>query len=49
MSYAKFDSTYVQGYIANKTPFETAMQDVKNVFGLTLPTDPLPPAQASCC
>ena len=25
MSYAKFDSTYVQGYIANKTPFETAM------------------------
>ncbi len=20
MSYAKFDSTYVQGYIANKTP-----------------------------
>ena len=40
MSYAKFDSTYVQGYIANKTPFETAMQDVKNVFGLTLPTDP---------
>ena len=40
MSYAKFDATYVQGYIANKTPFETAMQDVKNVFGLTLPTDP---------
>lgn len=40
MSYAKFDSTYVQGYIANKTPFETAMQDVKSVFGLTLPTDP---------
>ena len=22
MSYAKFDSTYVQNYIANKTPFE---------------------------
>ena len=40
MSYAKFDSTYVQGYIANKTPFETAMADVKKVFGLTLPTDP---------
>ena len=40
MSYAKFDSTYVQGYIANKTPFETAMADVKNAFGLTLPTDP---------
>lgn len=40
MSYAKFDSTYVEGYMANKTPFETAMQDVKNIFGLTLPTDP---------
>ena len=26
--------------IANKTPFETAMQDVKAAFGLTLPTDP---------
>ena len=40
MSYAKFDSTYVQGYIANKTPFETAMVDVKTAFGLTLPSDP---------
>ena len=40
MSYAKFDSTYVEGYMANKTPFETAMQDVKAAFGLTLPTDP---------
>ena len=40
MSYAKFDSTYVQNYIANKTPFEAAMQDVKANFGLTLPTDP---------
>ena len=40
MSYAKFDSTYVQNYIANKTPFEAAMQDVKASFGLTLPTDP---------
>ena len=40
MSYAKFDSTYVQGYIANKTPFEAAMADVKANFGLTLPTDP---------
>ena len=40
MSYAKFDSTYVQGYVANQTPFETAMQDVKANFGLTLPTDP---------
>ena len=40
MSYAKFDSAYVQGYIANQTPFETAMQDVKANFGLTMPTDP---------
>ena len=40
MSYAKFDSTYVQGYVANKTPFEAAMADVKANFGLTLPTDP---------
>ena len=35
MSYAKFDSTYVKGYIANKTPFEAAMADVKANFGLT--------------
>ena len=27
-------------YIANKTPFEAAMADVKANFGLTLPTDP---------
>ena len=40
MSYAKFDSTYVKGYIANKTPFEAAMADVKANFGLTLPSDP---------
>ena len=40
MSYAKFDSTYVKGCIANKTPFEAAMADVKANFGLTLPTDP---------
>ena len=40
MSYAKFDSTYVKGYIDNKTPFEAAMADVKANFGLTLPTDP---------
>ena len=40
MSYAKFDSTYVNDYVKNQTPFETAMQDVKANFGLTLPTDP---------
>lgn len=39
MSYAKFDTDYVKGYIANQTPFETAMADVKACFGLTLPTD----------
>ena len=30
MSYAKFDSTYVEGYIANKTPFEAAGCKVEN-------------------
>ena len=34
------DSTYVKGCIANKTPFEAAMADVKANFGLILPTDP---------
>ena len=32
MSYAKFDSTCVQGYIANQTPFETAMAASKGVL-----------------
>lgn len=40
MSYAKFDAEYVSRYVAEKTPFETAMADVKANFGLTLPNDP---------
>ena len=32
--------TFLENYIANKTPFEAAMADVKANFGLTLPTDP---------
>ena len=40
ISYAKFDTEYVARYVADKTPFETAMADVKANFGLTLPTDP---------
>ena len=37
ISYAKFDADYVAGYVASKTPFETAMADVQTLFGLTLP------------
>ncbi|HWP22513.1 MAG TPA: alkaline phosphatase [Candidatus Cryosericum sp.] len=37
ISYAKFDADYVANYVANKTPFETAMADVQTLFGLTLP------------
>ncbi|MGN0160633.1 MAG: alkaline phosphatase [Lachnospiraceae bacterium] len=39
ISYAKFDSDYVAGYKENKTDFETAMKDVKELFGLMLPGD----------
>lgn len=39
ISYAKFDSDYVAGYKENKTDFETAMKDVRNLFGLMLPDD----------
>ena len=45
LSYAKFDADYVSRYVAEKTPFEAAMADVKANFGLTLPTD-LEAAQA---
>ena len=38
ISYAKFDEEYVAAYKANKTPFETAMKDVEELFGLNLPT-----------
>ena len=34
ISYAKFDSDYVSAYKENKTPFEEAMADVTELFGL---------------
>ena len=40
VSYARFDTDCVAGYREHKLAFETAMQDVKRCFGLTLPTDP---------
>lgn len=36
----RFDTDCVAGYREHKLAFETAMQDVKRCFGLTLPTDP---------
>lgn len=39
ISYAKFDSDYVSKYKAEKTSFEDVMKDVKELFGLMLPTD----------
>lgn len=39
ISYAKFDSDYVTRYIAEKTPFEQVMSDVKANFGLMMPGD----------
>lgn len=36
ISYAQFDEQYVKGYKENKTPFETAMKDVENLFGLKM-------------
>lgn len=39
ISYAKFDSDYVVSYKENKTDFETAMKDVKELFGLMMPGD----------
>lgn len=38
ISYAKFDSDYVGAYKENKTDFDTVMQDVTTLFGLTAPT-----------
>ena len=37
ISYAKFDSDYVEGYKANSTDFDTVMKDVTELFGLTAP------------
>jgi len=40
ISFKKFADDYIAGYREKNTPFETAMKDVKNLFGLTLPNDP---------
>ena len=37
ISYAKFDSDYVEGYKENKTDFDTVMKDVTELFGLKAP------------
>lgn len=37
ISYAKYDSDYVAGYVENQTSFEDAMKDVEELFGLVLP------------
>lgn len=39
ISYAKFDSDYVSKYKAAKTPFETVMKDVTELFGLVMPEE----------
>ena len=38
ISYAKFDSDYVEGYKANSTDFDTVMEDITELFGLSVPT-----------
>ena len=38
ISYAKYDSDYVETYKENKTSFEDVMKDVTELFGLTAPT-----------
>ena len=37
ISYAKYDSDYVAGYVENQTGFEDAMKDVEELFGLVMP------------
>ncbi|MDL2250404.1 alkaline phosphatase [Lachnospiraceae bacterium OttesenSCG-928-J05] len=37
ISYAKYDEDYVKGYREAAVPFEEAMKDVQELFGLTLP------------
>lgn len=39
ISFAKFDSDYVEGYKENKTPFSQVLVDIKNNFGLLTPDD----------
>lgn len=37
ISYAKYDADYVEKYKAENTPFEEAMKDVEELFGLVMP------------
>jgi alkaline phosphatase len=39
ITFARYDTDYVAGYIENKTSFADAMKDVESMFGLTLPAN----------
>lgn len=39
ISYAKFDSDYVSSYKEKKTSFKAVMEDVEQLFGLTVPEE----------
>ena len=40
ISYAKYDEEYVSKYVAENTPFETVLEDIKENFGLMTADDP---------
>lgn len=40
MSFKSFNTEYLEKYRENQTPFEDAMKDVKEQFGLMMPDDP---------
>ena len=40
ISYAKYDEEYVSKYVAENTPFETVLKDIKENFGLMTADDP---------
>ena len=40
VSFSKFDSEYISRYVAEQTPFENVLGDIKNCFGLMLASDP---------
>ena len=40
LSFQKFKEDYIDVYRENEIPFETAMQDVKEIYGLIMPDDP---------
>lgn len=39
ISYARYDTDYIKGYVENQTAFEDAMKDVQELFGLTVPAN----------